>query len=138
MDQSVIDVTAAVICRDGRVLIAQRGPVSHLAGHWEFPGGKRELNDADLASCLRRELQEELKIGVAVGKPLGVVTCELESGLTIRLHPFWCELIEGEPTPRVHTAVRWVSRDELTRYRFPLADIPVVERLFREGIPAAR
>ncbi len=138
MDQPVIDVTAAVICRDSRVLIARRGAGSHLAGYWEFPGGKREPDDASLEDCLRRELREELKVEVVVGGPYGTTACELESGITIRLHAFLCDIVDGEPVPRVQDRIAWASRDELTLYRFPLADIPIVERLFREGVPAAR
>ncbi len=138
MDQPIIDVTAAVICRDGRALIARRGPKSHLSGKWEFPGGKFDpVLDKDLPDCLRREIGEELTVTVEVGEPFPPVICELESGITIRLHAFLCEIVEGEPVLREHSDLQWVSREELPRYRFALADIPIVEWLFREGIPAA-
>ncbi len=130
-----VDVTAAVICRDGRVLVAQRGS-GHLVGKWEFPGGKFDpAQDKDLPSCLKRELREELRVMVEVGEPFPPVICELDSGITIRLHAFLCGIVEGDPTPIVHSALKRICQDELIRRRFPLADIPTVEQLFREGIP---
>ncbi|MBC7224031.1 MAG: NUDIX domain-containing protein, partial [Anaerolineae bacterium] len=63
------EVVAAVLVRDGRVLLAQRRPEDMLGGMWEFPGGKREPGET-LRECLRRELQEELGLRVRVGEEL--------------------------------------------------------------------
>lgn len=91
-----IDVTAAVIRRDGRILVAQRGPKSHLAGFWEFPGGKFDLElDKDLPGCLKREIEEELGVKVDVGEAFPPVICELGSGITIRRHAFFCRIAGG-------------------------------------------
>ncbi len=58
-----IDVCAAVILRDDRVLLAQRPPGRHLAGKWEFPGGKVDPGES-LEACIRREIREELGLAV--------------------------------------------------------------------------
>lgn len=130
-----IDVTAAVILRGGCILIAQRGS-GHLAGKWEFPGGKFDpACDADLPACLRREVWEELEVEIEVGELFQVVPCELETGERILLHVYLCAIAEGEPVAKVHAELRWVRRGELALYFFPPADIPIVERLFRDGIP---
>ena len=63
----VIDVAAALVFRDGKLLITQRHADAHLGGLWEFPGGKREP-DETFEACLVRELREELGIEVAVGE----------------------------------------------------------------------
>src|SRR5690348_10762520 len=62
----IIEVAAGLVFRDGRLLITQRPAGTHLAGFWEFPGGKREPNET-YEECLRRELWEELAIEVSVG-----------------------------------------------------------------------
>ncbi len=65
-------VTAAVIRRNGQILIAQRPPEGMLGGLWEFPGGKQEPGES-LAACLRREIREELGVEIEVGQPVAVV-----------------------------------------------------------------
>ena len=62
----IVDVAAALVFREGKLLITQRHAEAHLGGLWEFPGGKRELNET-FETCLKRELREELGIEVAVG-----------------------------------------------------------------------
>jgi 8-oxo-dGTP pyrophosphatase MutT (NUDIX family) len=67
MPSGVIDVAAGLVERDGLILITQRKEGSHLAGLWEFPGGKREAAET-WQDCLVRELHEELAITVTVGE----------------------------------------------------------------------
>jgi len=63
----IIDVAAGLVFREGKVLITQRHAGAHLGGLWEFPGGKREPDEA-FEACLQRELREELGIEVVVGE----------------------------------------------------------------------
>ena len=70
MTKTIIDVTAAVIVKDGKVLAARRAPGKHLEGYWEFPGGKLEGNETP-ERCLERELTEEFSIRSRVGAYIG-------------------------------------------------------------------
>ncbi len=69
---TIIEVAAGLIQRDGRYLIARRKAGVHLAGYWEFPGGKREHGES-LEECLRRELREELNVLVGIPVPYRIV-----------------------------------------------------------------
>src|SRR5215472_18080299 len=110
---SVIDVAAALIFRDGKLLIAQRYHDAHLGGLWEFPGGKREPNEA-FEPCLVRELQEELGIEVAVGELIESLT-HAYSEKTVHLKFFRCCWLKGEPRPLGCNAFKWVTPEELSR-----------------------
>jgi mutator protein MutT len=123
---TVIVVAAAVIERDGHVLITRRQTGVHLAGHWEFPGGKCEPGEA-LADCLTRELREELNVQAIVGDAL-LTTTHAYPDRQVTLHFFQCELV-GEPTPQLGQDMRWVRRDELRELTFPPADVEVIRRL---------
>jgi mutator protein MutT len=122
-----IEVTAAIIKRDGALLIAQRLPESHLGGLWEFPGGKRET-DETLEACLQRECAEELGVEVRVGELLRVVEHTYPE-VRVKLHFFECFLVGGEPEALGCQAVRWVSPKELSAFRFPPADSHLIEEL---------
>jgi mutator protein MutT len=124
---SIIDVAAGVIVRDGRYLIAQRFDTSPHGGLWEFPGGKRQPGEA-LEDCLRRELIEELGVVVDVGEELKV-SLHAYRDYTVRLHFFRCTIREGTPRPLASQACRWVSLSELKGYAFPEANRKFVEDL---------
>jgi len=123
----VVEVAAGLICRDGRYLIARRKPGVHLAGLWEFPGGKREA-DETLEDCLRRELLEELCVQVDVPIPFQIIRHEYAEK-TVELHFFRCTIDAGQPMPVDCAELRWVSPSELTAYEFPPADRPIIEAL---------
>lgn len=122
-----IEVTAALIRRDGALLIAQRPPGAHLAGLWEFPGGKREA-DESLEACLARECAEELGVTVRVGALRRVVE-HAYPDRHVTLHFFECTLVAGEPAPVGCQAVRWVTPHELPAFAFPPADARLIEDL---------
>ena len=107
-------VSAAVLRRDGRVLICRRPEDKLLGGLWEFPGGKQEGGEA-LADCLRRELREELGIKAVVGARLGVFE-HAYTHFTISVHAFECALPAGEPRALEHTRIAWVTPGDLGRY----------------------
>ena len=123
--QSIL-VAAAVIERDGRYLITRRQPGVHLAGHWEFPGGKCEP-DETLDACLRRELREELNVDVTVGDVLLTTTHDYPER-RVELHFVRCRL-EGEPAPQLGQEMRWTPREELTALEFPAADAELIRLL---------
>lgn len=120
-------VTAAIIRRGEKILIAKRGSGS-LAGKWEFPGGKVEAGER-LEDCLMRELREELGIEVMVGKLFLVTAHDYGANGLVRLHAFLCRVIAGKPEPRYHSALEWVSPADLSHYEFAPADIPIIAAL---------
>jgi mutator protein MutT len=126
----VVEVAAGLIHHQGRYLIARRKPGIHLAGFWEFPGGKREPGES-LEECLRRELLEELNIRVDVPVPYQIVRHEYPEK-TVELHFFRCAIEKGEAVPLECTEVRWVLPHELSQFAFPPADQAVIEALQRE------
>jgi 8-oxo-dGTP diphosphatase len=103
-----IPVVGAALVRDDRVLAARRAQPPRLAGGWEFPGGKVEVGESNVAA-LSRELREELGVDVAIGAELGAVSDE-----SIQLTLYAATLIDGEPQPlQDHDELRWLSADEL-------------------------
>jgi len=112
-------------------LIARRGPGVHLAGFWEFPGGKREANET-LETCLRRELSEELGIQIDVPIPFQVVRHEYAEKI-VELHFFHCRIEAGQATAIDCAEIRWVWPHELGDFEFPPADRPIIEALRREN-----
>jgi len=129
------DVTAGVIWQGepfaSPLLIAQRPHKGLLGGLWEFPGGKREPDDADLPACLRREIAEELGITVAVGKPVTVVR-HAYTHFRITLHAYHARHIDGTPQARGCADWRWVTLAELDRYPFPVTDQKIIAALQME------
>ncbi len=126
-----IVVTAAVVEREGRVLVTRRPEGTHLAGHWEFPGGKCEDGES-LEECLVREIREELGVGIVVGPQVFEVEHAYPER-AVRLHFFACEL-RGEPRPLLGQQMRWVTREELARLPFPAADRALIDKTVGSGI----
>jgi 8-oxo-dGTP diphosphatase len=125
----VVEVAAGLVYRDGRYLIARRNPGVHLAGFWEFPGGKCELGET-LEDCLRRELFEELGIRIDMPIPFQVVRHEYAEKI-VELHFFHCRIETGDATPIGCAEIRWVWPHELGNFEFPPADGPIIEALRR-------
>ena len=126
----VIEVAAGLI-RDaaGRYLITRRRGGSHLAGLWEFPGGKLESGET-AAAGLRRELEEELSAIFTVGALVETVRWEYPER-TVTLHFFDCRLESGTIAPRESQAMQWVEPARLADYDFPPADRELIQRLGR-------
>jgi len=130
-------VTCGLIERDGRVLVAQRPPGKALAGKWEFPGGKVEPGEAP-AACLVRELREELGVDVSIGAALPATVHRYSPTVrAIRLLPFRCEIVAGEPHAREHSALRWCTLAEVAALDLATADVPVLEE-FRRLVEQSR
>lgn len=122
-------MVAAVIERDGHVLIAQRPPHKLLALKWEFPGGKVEAGEQPEAALVR-EIREELGCAIVVGQALPRFV-HAYATLTIEMIPFRCQLAPGttEPHPHEHVAVHWVPLSALRTLDLADADWPVVTAL---------
>ena len=127
MADKPIEVAAGLVFRDGKLLITKRPEGSHLAGLWEFPGGKREANET-IERCLHRELKEALGIEVALGQALESVTHK-HSVMTVQITFFLARLAKGEPRAIECAGLEWVTRENLAKFQFPPADQRLISRL---------
>lgn len=121
-----IVVTAAVVERNGAFLVTRRLKGTHLAGTWEFPGGKCE-DDEPLDACLWREMREELGVTCTVGDEIFTITHDYDDR-RIELHFFACTL-QGEPVPQLGQAMQWAPREQLRELEFPPADDELIRLL---------
>lgn len=128
----VVEVAAGLIRHEGRYLIAKRKPGVHLAGFWEFPGGKRELGET-LEECLQRELFEELNIRVDTPIPFRIIRHDYAEK-AVELHFFHCRIEKGFASPLDCAEIRWVYPHELAGFQFPPADRPIIDALQHEGV----
>ncbi len=129
----VVEVSAALIFRDGKLLITQRHAKSHLGGLWEFPGGKREPGES-FEQCLVREIQEELGIEISVGELFEEIAHDYPEK-SVHLKFFLCRLESGEPQPLGCAAFKWIAKNELKNYEFPAADARLLEKLRAYNFP---
>jgi mutator protein MutT len=121
-----IVVTAAVVERDGAYLLTRRPPGTHLAGYWEFPGGKRDPHES-LPESLVREIREELDAEVRVGGEMLRTAHEYPERI-VELHFFRCELL-SEPRPVMGQEVAWVRPERFSEFPLPPADDELVRLL---------
>ena len=119
-------VVAAVIEQEGRFLVARRLQGTHLAGLWEFPGGKARDGES-LEDALRREIREELNTGIH-GLNEVFRTKHVYPDRTIELH-FFRGLLEGAPEPALGQELRWITRQEFQALSFPPADAELLAEL---------
>ena len=132
-DKKQIEVSAALIFHNGRLLITQRLANAHLGSLWEFPGGKREA-DETFEQCLVREIREELGIEISVGELFEEIT-HAYAEKTVRLKFFLCQLIRGEPQTLGCAAFKWVGKLELSDFEFPAADVQLLGKLRAYNFP---
>jgi (d)CTP diphosphatase len=126
-NQPNIAVVAAIIEREGAVLLARRSRERDHAGLWEFPGGKVEPGETD-AQALSRELREEFGVEVAVGEFVAVGIHD-NGTQVIELRAYWARHLNGEFLLTDHDAIVWAPIVELERYPVPPADGPIVRAL---------
>ena len=122
-----IVVAAAVIIEDGRVLLTRRSEGQHLAGMWEFPGGKLEDGESP-EEALVRECQEECGIEVGVSEILEVTHHRYPEKEVLLLF-YRCELRAGEVRHLQVADHAWVAPENLDEYPLPPADEGVVARI---------
>ena len=122
-----IEVSAALIFCDGKLLITQRHANAHLGGLWEFPGGKREPGET-FEQCLIREIREELGIEIEAGKLFEEIS-HAYADKAVHLKFFVCKLISGKLRALDCAAFKWVEKAELADFDFPAADARLLEKL---------
>lgn len=122
-----VEVAAAILFRQGRLLITQRLPCSHLAGLWELPGGKRRSGES-IRECLVREVREELNIRVVVGELFETIKHDYPEK-TVHLKFFTCQYEGGNIQALGCERFEWVTPEELENYSFPAANETLMKKL---------
>jgi 8-oxo-dGTP diphosphatase len=121
-------VVAALILRDGKVLVCQRTRHQPMPLKWEFPGGKIEEGEQP-RDALRRELDEELGIDARIGEEVARFQHEYKGGGVVELRFYVVHNYTGEIENRIFRDVRWAKRSELPSYDFLEADSEFVQKL---------
>lgn len=120
----MIDVVAALINKDEKVLIAKRSNGDpNVFGKWEFPGGKVEIGETD-ETALKREIKEEFELEIITNKFLTNNICEYPTK-TVNLKLYSCKYISGEFNLHDHSEYKWVNTNDLLEYDLAPADIPL-------------
>lgn len=126
-----IVVVAAVIEQAGRFLITRRLEGTHLAGYWEFPGGKVHAGETHEAA-LQREIAEELNAGFFNARKV-FDTAHSYPERTVELH-FYRGDLTAEPQPMLGQELRWIARDEFGAFEFPPADAELIDGLINTSL----
>ena len=123
----MVQVAVAIIEQNGKILIARRQKDDPLKGKWEFPGGKIMEGETH-EQCLKRELREELDIDIEVGD-LQYSTQHMYSHIAVELFFYSATYLAGEIKLNEYRDIRWVEKDDLSKYAFPEANIPLLKIL---------
>ncbi|OCR02157.1 DNA mismatch repair protein MutT [Oscillatoriales cyanobacterium USR001] len=120
---------AVIWNQEQKILIDKRRQGGLLGGLWEFPGGKLEPGET-IEDCIKREIFEELGIGIKVGDRL--ITIEhTYSDFHVTLNVYHCQHISGIPQPIECDEIRWVTLDEIDQFPFPQANEQIIAALRR-------
>jgi 8-oxo-dGTP diphosphatase len=121
-------VVAALICKDGKILVCQRTRHQTMPLKWEFPGGKIEEGEQP-RDAMRRELEEELGIDATIGDEVTRMRHEYPNGASVELRFFVVREYAGELENRIFRDIQWVNPADLPSYDFLEADLKLVEDL---------
>ena len=127
-----IKVVAAVIRQKDKILIARRKIGKHLELKWEYPGGKLENDEKEIAA-LKRELKEEFSIDASIGKYLTDSFYEYDD-ININLKAYLVESFSGNFQLIDHDKIEWIKIEDIKKYDFAPADIPINNYLIKNGI----
>lgn len=123
----IVQVAAAIIRKNDRVLIAKRPLNKHKGGYWEFPGGKLEAKELP-EQALKRELKEELDIEITSADFFQKITFDY-SEKSVCLYFYLVENFSGNEKGLEGQALKWVEITRLNAFQFPEANQPIVKRL---------
>lgn len=121
-----VEVVAAIIADNGKVFATQRGSGAYK-DKWEFPGGKIERGESP-EEALVREIREELDTLISIDEFLCTVHYDYPE-FHLKMHCFFCSVIEGELVLKEHKAAKWLNSDELTEVNWLPADVEVVKAI---------
>ena len=130
-------VVAALIWKDGKILICQRTRHQPMPLKWEFPGGKIEEGEQP-RDALRRELDEELGIAAVVGDEVERIHHQYPSGNSVELRFFDVHAYTGQMENRIFKKIVWAQPSDLSTYDFLEADLGLVAKLAKDGSPNPR
>ena len=125
-ERKTVNVVAAVIQKDDRILASQRG-YGEFRDWWEFPGGKIEQGETP-QEALKREIREELRMRICVQDLLGTIEYDYPA-FHLSMQCFRAEIEEGTPVLTEHEAVRWLREDELDQVRWLPADETIIDTI---------
>ena len=128
---STINVVAAIIHHDGKILATQRG-YGEDAGGWEFPGGKVEAGESN-QEALVREIREELACEIGVEHHVASIKA-LGTTRDLTIHFYTAHVIDGTPTLLEHSDARWVGLDEVDEIAWLPTDAAAVDPLVEQGL----
>jgi 8-oxo-dGTP diphosphatase len=129
-----MQVVAGLIVQGDRLLVCQRKETGPFPLKWEFPGGKVERGEG-LMEALRRELKEELEVELSAAHEVFRHRHKYSDGTEVELIFFRVDVYRGAPDNRVFHDIRWAGLAELARIDFLDGDLPLIEKLAREGLP---
>jgi len=129
-----VEVAIALVWRSGRLLVTRRLAGAHLAGLWEFPGGKLEHGESP-ESGAERELLEEVGVVARARAQRAAIEWEY-ADRRVTLHPVDCDWVDGDGSAREVAELRWLLPRELAELEFPAANAALVRGLVDD--PAAR
>lgn len=124
----MLKVVAALIMKDGKILIAKRSTGNkNVIGKWEFPGGKVEENETE-KQAIEREIKEEFDILVRAEKFItNVISKDKKSEIDLKL--YLCKYIDGKIKLNDHSDYKWVDKDEIFDYDLANLDVELVRKM---------
>ena len=124
----MINVVAAILQKEDKILIARKKQGKPLAGYFEFPGGKIEEGETPEESLIR-ELMEEMNIKIAVIEYIGESIYDYGNDKVISLLGYTAESIDGAIKLSDHDIYEWVTLEQINNYKIAPADIPLIYKL---------
>jgi len=131
-DNYMINVTCAIIIKDGKFIATQRSGTMKLPLKWEFPGGKLEDGESEI-NCIKREIREELNIEIDIIGKLKNNTHDYGT-LQINLIPFIANYISGEIKLTEHANYKQLEKSELLNLDWAEADLPILDELIKSNL----
>ena len=131
-----IEVSCAVIVREGLILAANRGDTVSNSGVWEFPGGK-PLEGEQPQDCVVRRVKEELNVDINVVDKMESFSVDADDSRRFLMHPFFAEVSNGSFELSNHSKIEWFMPMQLMSLAWPETDLPIIDeivnRIFKNG-----